>query len=74
MKDLPKGATVYVSNNPAEQGRFLKFFVDEGLIKLKKGVKIEDAKFSDIEENKKISNLITNNQPNTYQKFTKIKS
>ena len=41
LKDLPKGATVYVSNNPAEQGRFLKFFVDEGLIKLKKGVKIE---------------------------------
>lgn len=27
--------------------------MDEGLIKLKKGVKIEDAKFSDIEENKK---------------------
>lgn len=53
LKDLPKGATVYVSNNPAEQGRFLKFFVDEGLIKLKKGVKIEDAKFSDITENKK---------------------
>ena len=36
LKDLPKGATVYVSNNPAEQGRFLKFFVDEGLIKLKR--------------------------------------
>lgn len=53
LKDLPKGATVYVSNNPAEQGRFLKFFVDEGLIKLKKGVKIENAKFDDITENKK---------------------
>ncbi|MEQ6046286.1 MetQ/NlpA family ABC transporter substrate-binding protein [Staphylococcus saccharolyticus] len=53
LKHLPKGDTVYVSNNPAEQGRFLKFFVDEGLIKLKKGVKIEDAKFSDITENKK---------------------
>ena len=52
-KDLPKGATVYVSNNPAEQGRFLKFFVDEGLIKIKKGVKIENAKFEDITENKK---------------------
>jgi hypothetical protein len=22
LKDLPKGATVYVSNNPAEEGRF----------------------------------------------------
>ncbi|NDQ44424.1 methionine ABC transporter substrate-binding protein, partial [Staphylococcus aureus] len=52
LKELPKGATVYVSNNPAEQGRFLKFFVDAGLIKIKKGVKIEDAKFSDITENK----------------------
>lgn len=53
LKDLPKGATVYVSNNPAEEGRFLKFFQDAGLIKIKKGVKIEDAKFSDITENKK---------------------
>ena len=53
LKDLPKGSTVYVSNNPAEQGRFLKFFIDEGLIKIKKGVKIEDAKFEDITENKK---------------------
>lgn len=53
LKDLPDGATIYVSNNPAEEGRFLKFFVDEGLIKLKKGVKIQDAHFSDIVENKK---------------------
>lgn len=73
LKDLPKGATVYVSNNPAEQGRFLKFFVDEGLIKIKKGVKIEDAKFSDITENKKTSNLTTNNQQNSYQKSIKNK-
>lgn len=53
LKDLPKGATVYVSNNPAEEGRFLKFFVDAGLIKLKDGVKIQDATFDDIKENKK---------------------
>ena len=53
LKELPKGATIYVSNNPAEQGRFLKFFVDEGLIKLKDGVKIQDATFKDITENKK---------------------
>ncbi|MCU5745920.1 MetQ/NlpA family ABC transporter substrate-binding protein [Staphylococcus sp. SQ8-PEA] len=53
LKDLPDGAIIYVSNNPAEQGRFLKFFVDEGLIKLKKGVKIQDATFKDITENKK---------------------
>ena len=45
----------------------LSFFVDEGLIKLKKGVKIEDAKFEDI-ENKK--NLKFNHQqvlPKTYK-------
>ncbi len=53
LKDLPKGAEIFVSNNPAEQGRFLKFFVDEGLIKIKKGVKIQDATFDDITENKK---------------------
>lgn len=53
LKDLPKRAEIFVSNNPAEQGRFLKFFVDEGLIKIKKGVKIQDATFDDIVENKK---------------------
>lgn len=53
LTDLPKGATVYVSNNPAEEGRFLKFFEDAGLIKLKKGVKPENATFKDIAENKK---------------------
>ncbi|UEX89642.1 MetQ/NlpA family ABC transporter substrate-binding protein [Staphylococcus ratti] len=71
LKDLPKGAEIFVSNNPAEQGRFLKFFVDEGLIKIKKGVKIQDATFDDIEENKK--DLKFNNKqsaeflPKTYQ-------
>ncbi|MDW4388760.1 MetQ/NlpA family ABC transporter substrate-binding protein [Staphylococcus saprophyticus] len=53
IKDIPKGSTIYVSNNPAEEGRFLSFFVDKGLIKIKKGVSIEDAKFDDIVENKK---------------------
>ena len=53
LKDIPDGSTIYVSNNPAEEGRFLSFFVNEGLIKLKKGVKIENAKFDDITENKK---------------------
>lgn len=50
---------------------FYHSFVDEGLIKLKKGVKIEDAKFEDIAENKK--NLKFNHQqgaeflPKTYK-------
>ncbi|MGV3243480.1 MetQ/NlpA family ABC transporter substrate-binding protein [Staphylococcus sp. 11261D007BR] len=53
LKELPKGAKIYISNNPAEEGRFLSFFVKEGLIKIKDGVKIEDAKLDDIVENKK---------------------
>lgn len=71
IKDIPDGSTIYVSNNPAEEGRFLSFFVNEGLVKLKKGVKIEDAKFDDIVENKK--HLKFNNQqgaeflPKTYK-------
>ena len=36
LKDIPDGSTIYVSNNPAEEGRFLSFFVNEGLIKLKR--------------------------------------
>ncbi|QLK85574.1 MetQ/NlpA family ABC transporter substrate-binding protein [Staphylococcus sp. 17KM0847] len=71
LKDLPDGAEIFVSNNPAEQGRFLKFFVDEGLIKIKDGVKIQDATFDDIVENKK--NIKFNSKqaaeflPKTYQ-------
>ncbi|WP_437272289.1 MetQ/NlpA family ABC transporter substrate-binding protein [Staphylococcus succinus] len=70
IKDIPNGSKIYVSNNPAEEGRFLSFFVNKGLIKIKKGVNIEDAKFEDIVENKK--NLKFNNQqgaeflPKTY--------
>ena len=59
LKDLPKGATVYVSNNPAEQGRFLKFFVDEGLIKLKKALKLKMRNSVTSLKTRKILNLTT---------------
>jgi len=71
LKDLPEGSTIYVSNNPAEEGRFLSFFTKEGLIKLKNGVDPVKATFQDIEENRK--NLKFNNKqagefiPKTYQ-------
>ncbi|KAA1039569.1 MetQ/NlpA family ABC transporter substrate-binding protein [Macrococcus equipercicus] len=71
LKDLPDHAKIFVSSNPAEEGRFLSFFVNEGLIKIKKGVKIEDAKFTDVVENKK--NIEFNNDqsaeflPKTYK-------
>ncbi|GGI39029.1 MetQ/NlpA family ABC transporter substrate-binding protein [Mammaliicoccus stepanovicii] len=71
LKDLPKGATVYVSNNPAEEGRFLSFFTKAGLIEIKDGVNPVDATFDDITENKK--NIKFNNKqsaeflPKSYQ-------
>lgn len=60
LEDLPDGATILVSNNPAEEGRFLSFFVDAGLIEIKEGIDIEDATFDDITKNEK--NLEFNNQ------------
>ena len=53
LDELPEGATVYASTNPAEVGRFLNFFVKAGLITLKEGVNPITAQLSDIAENKK---------------------
>lgn len=53
LDEIPDGAEIFVSSNPAEEGRFLSFFVNEGVVKIKKGIKIEDAKFTDVIENKK---------------------
>lgn len=71
LEDLPKGATVYVSNNPAEEGRFLSFFTKAGLIELKEGTDPVKATFQDIKTNKK--DIKFNNKqagefvPKTYQ-------
>lgn len=53
LEDIPDGSTILVSNNPAEEGRFLSFFVNAGLIEIEEGVNIEDATFDDITENPK---------------------
>ncbi len=60
LEDIPEGSTILVSNNPAEEGRFLSFFVDAGLIEIEEGIDIEDAKFDDITKNPK--NLEFNNE------------
>ncbi|GAB3065026.1 MetQ/NlpA family ABC transporter substrate-binding protein [Salinicoccus sesuvii] len=60
LEDLPDGSTILVSNNPAEEGRFLSFFVNEGLIEIEEGIEIQDATFDDITENPK--NFDFNNQ------------
>ena len=51
LEELPEGSTILVSNNPAEEGRFLSFFVDAGLIEIEDGLDIEEATFDDITEN-----------------------
>src|SRR5699024_4566512 len=37
--------------NPAEEGRFLSFFVNAGLVEIEEGIDIQDATFDDITEN-----------------------
>ncbi|MFC3900239.1 MetQ/NlpA family ABC transporter substrate-binding protein [Aliicoccus persicus] len=51
ITDLPDGATILVSNNVADEGRILSFFLDEGLIEIEEGIEIQDARFEDITEN-----------------------
>lgn len=51
LEDIPDGSTILVSNNPAEEGRFLSFFVNAGLIEIEDGIEIQDATFDDITEN-----------------------
>lgn len=53
LKDLPKNGTVIMRDAVAEQGRILSIFEKEGVIKLKEGVKKQDATLDDIVENPK---------------------
>ncbi|SDM96041.1 D-methionine transport system substrate-binding protein [Fictibacillus solisalsi] len=52
LKDLPKGATIIMSNSVADHGRMLSLLEKEGLIKLKKG-KGYNAQIKDVAENPK---------------------
>lgn len=51
LEEIPDGSTILVSNNPAEEGRFLSFFVNAGLVEIEDGIEIQDATFDDITEN-----------------------
>lgn len=53
LKDLKDGAQILVSNSKSDWPRIIGIFVDEGLIKVKKGVKLQDATFKDISDNPK---------------------
>ncbi|MHA8110876.1 MetQ/NlpA family ABC transporter substrate-binding protein [Lactobacillaceae bacterium Melli_B4] len=53
LQDLKQNATILVSNNAPDYGRILQMFQQAGLIKIKPGVDITQAKFSDIVSNPK---------------------
>lgn len=63
LKDLPKNATVLVSNNVADYGRVLQIFKDAGLITLKAGTDITSATFKDIATNKNNIKFKTGYEP-----------
>jgi YaeC family lipoprotein len=63
LKDLPKNATVLVSNSVADYGRVIQIFKDAGLITLKSGVDVEKATFKDIATNTKHIKFKTGYEP-----------
>lgn len=57
LDDLPKGATIIMSNSVADHGRILSMLESKGLIKLKEGVEKSEATEKDIAENPKELNF-----------------
>ncbi|MCH1625569.1 MetQ/NlpA family ABC transporter substrate-binding protein [Ferdinandcohnia quinoae] len=53
IDELPKGATVIMSNSVADHGRVLAMLEKEGLIKIKEGIEKVSATTDDIVENEK---------------------
>ncbi|WP_056987767.1 MetQ/NlpA family ABC transporter substrate-binding protein [Secundilactobacillus paracollinoides] len=51
LKDVKDGSTILVSSNTPDYGRVLTLLKDAGLIKIKKGIDITTANFSDITSN-----------------------
>lgn len=53
IKELPKNATLLVSNSTADWGRVITILQEAGLVKVKQGVSLLNATFDDIVENPK---------------------
>ncbi|MBA2875659.1 MetQ/NlpA family ABC transporter substrate-binding protein [Thermaerobacillus caldiproteolyticus] len=53
LEELPKGATIIMSNSVADHGRILSMLEEKGLIKLREGVDKTKATVKDIVENPK---------------------
>ncbi|MEY9975624.1 MetQ/NlpA family ABC transporter substrate-binding protein [Lysinibacillus sp. RC79] len=63
LEDLPKGATILLSNSVADHGRMLSLLEAKGLIKLKDGVDKTSAELKDIEDNPKNFKFDANTAP-----------
>lgn len=53
LEDLPKGATIIMSNSVSDHGRMLMLLEAKGLIKLKDGIDKTSATINDVAENPK---------------------
>lgn len=63
VEELPKGATIIISNSVADQGRILSLFETLGLIKLADGIDKTAATVADIVENPKELVIDANSVP-----------
>jgi ABC-type metal ion transport system, periplasmic component/surface antigen len=63
LDDLPKGATILISNSVADQGRILTLLEAKGLITLKDGVDKASAEIKDIAKNPKNIKIDTKTAP-----------
>ncbi len=57
LEDLPKGATIIMSNSVADHGRILAMLESKGLLTLKEGVEKSEATVKDIADNPKELNF-----------------
>ncbi|MGM7702671.1 MetQ/NlpA family ABC transporter substrate-binding protein [Pseudalkalibacillus sp. Hm43] len=57
LEDLPKGATIIMSNSVADHGRILSMLESKGLLTLKEGVEKSEATVKDIADNPKELNF-----------------
>ena len=63
LEELPKGATILLSNSVADHGRMLSLLEAKGLIKLKDGIDKTAAEIKDIVENPKDFKFDANTAP-----------
>ncbi|WP_105957145.1 MetQ/NlpA family ABC transporter substrate-binding protein [Apilactobacillus quenuiae] len=63
LSQLKNGSKILVSSNAPDYGRIIQLFQQQGLVKIKKGVNISQATFSDISYNPKHLKFQTGYEP-----------